>query len=582
MANKRRNFYLTFAVAVVLLVAVSGFLVAVTGNVPGARLDLTEDQLFTMSPAAVTILEDLAVPVQVKLYITPEARMPTEFKNLERDITEQLSNYERISGGQLQFSVHNPQDNEEMQQELMQKGIQPFQVQSVEKDEMGIKLIWSAMTIAYKDHADEVIPRMLPQQLRNLETMIIGPVHRLTRERDPKVAVFAPLVETDPQVASMYLQQGMQPPPPQDMYATVKQLLQQEHYAVQPIELTRESPIPADADLLLVLGPRNLNQRQAWEINRALSNGMPVIMAIQSHDYSYNPGRQGEWTITGQPLTSGLEEMLADLGLTVGTDHFCDANSTILELPREMNLGGLRMQVREPVEAPVQIIVTQDQVNEDQPITNHIGSLLYLWGTPIDQDPTVLGQHGLSSETLMTSSSRSWRADFGGGMLTPAMRDAQGQELVGEQPLMVLVEGQFPDTYADLDALPGWPSTGEAPDEAPDQGPEAATLLEPAPGQLILVGSAKMFDDAVVRSAQNPLLLRNAVDFLAGSEDLLTIRSKQLTARTLRPVDAGEKLMWRLFVVVLVPVLFMILGVTRLARRRSESARHRRQLKARA
>ena len=39
-----------------------------------------------------------------------------------------------------------------MQQELAEKGIQPFQVQSVDKDEIGVKLIWSALTIAYKDY----------------------------------------------------------------------------------------------------------------------------------------------------------------------------------------------------------------------------------------------------------------------------------------------------------------------------------------------------------------------------------------------------------------------------------------------
>ena len=32
------------------------------------------------------ILQQLQVPVQVKLYITPEAKMPTEFKDLERDV----------------------------------------------------------------------------------------------------------------------------------------------------------------------------------------------------------------------------------------------------------------------------------------------------------------------------------------------------------------------------------------------------------------------------------------------------------------------------------------------------------------
>ncbi len=113
MSDKRRNFRLTFTVAVILLAAVAAFLVSVLGNIPGARLDLTADQLFTMSPAAARILEGLQVPVQVKLYITPSDKMPTEFKNLERDINEQLRNYERVSGGRLQYSVHNPQDDDE-------------------------------------------------------------------------------------------------------------------------------------------------------------------------------------------------------------------------------------------------------------------------------------------------------------------------------------------------------------------------------------------------------------------------------------------------------------------------------------
>ncbi len=195
-----------------------------------------------MSPAAVNILEDLKVPVQVKLYITPEEKMPTELKNLERDITEQLRNYEQVSDGMLEFSVHNPQDDEEMQQDLAQKGIQPFQVQSVDKDEIGVKLIWSAMTIAYKDKPEEILPQVLPQNLAALEQDIIGPVYRLTRERTPKVAIYGPKKAVDQQLAMMYLQQGMQPPEPQDQFAMVSQLLGQEHYDVVPIDLTEQSP----------------------------------------------------------------------------------------------------------------------------------------------------------------------------------------------------------------------------------------------------------------------------------------------------------------------------------------------------
>jgi ABC-type uncharacterized transport system involved in gliding motility auxiliary subunit len=584
MGDKRRNFRLTFAVATVLLAAIAVFVVAILGDIRGARLDMTEDQLFTMSPAAVEILEGLEVPVQVRLYITPEDRMPTELKTLERDITEQLRNYESVSDGKLEFSVHNPQDDEEMQQELAQKGIQPFQVQSVDKDEIGVKLIWSALTIAYKDQPEEVVPRLLPQSLANLETLVIGPVHRLTRESDPKVALYAPPREVDPQLASMYLQQGMQPPEPQEVYSMVSQLLEQEHYTVETIELTEQSPIPDDADVLVVLGPRDLGPRQAWEINRALSNGLPVLMAVQAHEYSYQPGQRGGWTITGNAIETGLSELLGGLGLTVVRDHLLDANSQMLELPREVNLGGMRMQVREPVEAPVQIRITQNQVNQDQPVTNHIGQLLYLWGTPVQADPARLSEHGLESEVLVSSSERSWLADFGGGMLSATQMDPAGKEMTGPHPLAVVVSGEFPDTFAGEEPPP-WPATGadaEAAADAQTAGPAAVTPLRPAPSELMVVGCAKMFDDNVLQAAQNALLLLNGVDYLAGNEELLTIRSKQLTERTIRDVTAGEKLFWQVFTVAMMPAVFVVLGVLRTAQRRRESRQYQRRQRAAA
>jgi ABC-2 type transport system permease protein len=578
MSEKRRNWRLTFALAAVLLAAIAVFSISVLSDIQGARLDLTEDKLFTMSPAAVNILEQLQVPVQVKLYITPEDRMPTEFRNLERDIAEQLRNYERVSGGQLQFSVHNPQDDEEMQQDLGQKGIQPFQVQSVDKDEIGVKLIWSALTIAYKDQPEEVVPRILPQTLANLESLVIGPVHRLTRDSDPLVAVYAPRRPVDPQMAAMYLQQGMQPPEPQEQFSMVSQLLQQEHYRVQVIDLTADSGIPADADVLVVLGPRELGPRQAWEINRALSNGMPVVMAVQSHDYSYQPTQRGGWTITANQAASGVEDLLAGLGLSVVTDHFMDRNSQMLELPREVNLGGLRMQVREPVDAPVQVRITQDQVNQDAAITNHIGQLLYLWGTPVQVDAAAVSAAGLRAETLISSSDRSWLADFGGGMLSQAQIDPDGNEMTGPYPLAVLLDGEFPDTFGGGEP-PAWPDAAAA--DADVAGPTApAAALSPAPSRLLVVGCAKMFDDMVLQGAQNALLLLNAVDYLAGSEDVLTIRSRQLTQRTIGDVPAGQKLLWQLLTWVTMPALFIVLGVVRAVRRSGAAARYRRDLRA--
>ena len=583
MSDKRRNFRITFTVATVILVAIAVFLISVVSNIPGARVDLTSDRLFTLSPAAATVLKDLQVSVQVKLYITPAEKMPTELRNLERDITEQLRNFERVSGGMLRYSVSNPQDDEEMQDDLVSKGIRPYQVQSVDKDEIGVKLIWSALTIAYKDYPAEVIPRILPQTMANFENAVIAPVARMTREKAPKIAVFAPLKPVDQQLAMMYMQQGMQPPEPQDLYTQIQQLLEQEHNEVVRIQLTRDSGIPEDADVLLVLGPLNLNERQVWEINRALSNGMPTVLAVQAHEYNYSPGARGGWTIGGQEQVSGIDDLLATFGLSIAKDHFMDASLQVLELPREVNMGGLRMQTREPVRTPLQILVTEDGMNQESLLTRRIGALLYLWGTPIDIDAVVLGEAGLQATVLMSSSDNSWRQDFSPGPVTADMFDPRGKQMLGPQPLAILVDGLFPDSFAET-TLPTWPEQtplaveGEDPASATDEGPDFAPPLIPQPSQLMLLGCAKMFDDNILQGAQNALLLLNAVDFLSGSENLLSIRAKTLTQRVIKPTPASQKIAWRIFAVFVVPVVLAAFGFIRAGMRRKEAARYRQQL----
>lgn len=576
MSIKRRQFRLTFAVAAVLLTAACFLLVAVTGGLRGARLDLTDDGLFTMSPAAVSILQGLQVPVQVKLYITPRDKMPTQLRNLERDVTEQMRNFEQVSDGMIEFAVFNPQDDEAMQQALAAKGIQPFQVQSVDKDEIGVKLVWSAMTIAYKDKPEEVLARVLPGSLATLEQDVIGPIHRLTRERTPRVAVFGPKAAVDPQLAMMYLQQGMQPPEPAEQFARIAELLQQGHYEAVPVAITPASPVPDDIDLLVVMGMAELNERQVWEINRVLRRGTPVIMAVQAHQYSYGPAQGGGWTVTGQSLDTGLEPLLAACGVTVGEDHFMDEAMETIDLPREVNLGGLRMQTREPVRLPIQIRVTESQMLQDSPVVNRIGSLFYLWGTPVTVDVGKLSALGLTATNLIESSGRNWTAPFSDGPVAGAVFQAAGKTMTGPQPLAVLVEGIVPDAFADRE-VPAWPDPDAAQADsaaAATQGPEPGEAA-PQPTRLLVLGSAKMFDDNIIAAPQNALLLLNAIDWLAGSEELLSIRAKALTQRVIRPVGDNEKLFWRLVVVFLVPAILTVYGLLRAASRRREAARYR-------
>ena len=562
MSSKRRTFRLSFAAAAVLLVALAVLLTGVLSRMGGARIDLTQDKIYTMSPAAKKILSELKVPVQVKLYITGSDKMPTELKTLERDITDKLEDYRRASGGMLEYAVYDPQDNEEMQNDLTSRGIRPFQVQSIDKDEIGVKLVWSAITIAYKDYPEEVIPQVLPQSLSTLEYDLISRIYRLTREKNPKVALVAPKQEVDPQVAMMYLQQGMQPPQPQDVYTQAVQLLQQEHYDVQRVDLTADSRIPDDADVLVVLNPTRFNERQAFEINRALSNGLNTVIAVQQHTYDYQPGYRGGFTVSGIENPTGLDSLLAAFGVPVSHDHLFDTSIQVLSIPRTQSIGGLRFQTNEPVRLPMQILVTSEQMNHESPLTNRIGSLLYLWGTALQPDQTKLDALKLERTVLFTSSPNTWTVEFAPSVVPGSDFNPNGKEMVGPQPLAMLLEGQFPDTWQGKET-PAWPDSDQVGEVAP---------LELQPAKLILVGCAKMFDDMALQAGQNALLLLNCVDALAHGEDLISIRSKALTQRTIRPVGESQKLLFRLFTVVLVPVLLAIYGLVRAGRRRKEAA----------
>ncbi len=581
MNNKRRNFRVTFTISAILLAAIAFFLISVLDNLPGARVDMTSDKLFTMSPAASKILKGLQVPVQVKLYITPSDKMPTQLRNLERDITEQMRNFEQVAEGMLEFQVLNPQNDEEMQQTLGAKGIRPFQIQSIEKDEMGIKLVWSAISIAYKDKPEEILPQVLPQNLAALEQDIISPVYRLIRDKAPKVAVYGPKKQVDQQLAMMYLQQGMQPPEPTEQYAQLSELMKQGHYEAVPIELTEASGVPEDVDALIVMAIAPLNERQVYEINRTLRRGVPVVMGVQAHEYGYSPAQSGGWTIAGQAVETGLEPMLAAFGLTVSEDHFMDSSMETIDLPREVNMGGLRMQTREPVRLPIQIRVTETQMNQDSPLVNRIGAVFYLWGTPILSDPEKLTGHSLQVTELIHGSDNSWTEPWSEGPVTMGMLSPDRKTMSQAQPLAVLVEGVFPDTYQDKE-VPQWPPTGDP--AAADQDPLSQVQavpepVDPASGSLFLIGSAKMFDDNILAAGQNALLLLNAVDFLAGSQALLDIRSKTLTQRVIKPVEARDKMIWRIVAVLLVPVIIAIFGFVRAGMRRKEAARYRETIK---
>lgn len=567
MASRRLNFGFRFAVVAVLLASVVILVNAVFGSLSPMRMDLTQDRLYTVSPAARRILGGLEVPVQVKYYITDRGELPPELQNLERDVTDKLAEFGVISGGRLSFSVVDPSKDDDLAEKIAAKNIRPFQVQTIDRDAMGIKLVYSAIEISYLDRDPEILHQVLPQSLATLEYDLCTSLTRLTRDIDPVIAVFASRPQLDPQMVQLYMQMGQAPPDQPEVYQLINQVLESQAYQVRNVQITAESPIPEEATTLLVLAPKTLEARQLYEINRFVQRGGRLVIASQDYEFNYGPSRQGGFSYTPTPQQSNLDPLLRGWGVQISDAVLMDTNTEVLAIPSERNVGGLRLKVNEPVQNPVQIKITPDQMNEDTSIVNGLSAMLYLWGSGLNLDATKISEAGLESEVLFTTSSDAWEADYVPGPLAPAAMMQNPDRMMGAVPLAVLLRGEFPNQYAE-GTIPAWPGT---PDSLRTQEP--VEQFTPVETSVVVVGCSKMFEDSFLQMVPgNAMLMLNAVDALTLGDDLIEIRAKVTSVRSLRPMSDKARLFIKVLIIGLIPLAIAIFGILRQLRRRREEA----------
>jgi len=98
---------LAAALAVVLFLALN---VIFQEALTGARVDLTEDSLYTISENTEVVLEGLETPVELTYFFSENvARDYPQFFAYGRRIAELLREYSAIAGDELRLEIVNPE-----------------------------------------------------------------------------------------------------------------------------------------------------------------------------------------------------------------------------------------------------------------------------------------------------------------------------------------------------------------------------------------------------------------------------------------------------------------------------------------
>jgi len=78
-------------------------------------------------------------------------------------------------------------------------------------------------------------------------------------------------------------------------------------------------------------------------------------------------------------------------------------------------------------------------------------------------------------------------------------------------------------------------------------------------GELMVITDSKFFGDGGGMSVQDNLVfLMNAVDYLAGDEDLISLRSREITSRPLEELEDSTRKKWK-WANMLIPTLLILL-----------------------
>jgi len=595
MKDLKKNFITTFVIGAVLLSMIIVLVNMIFDNINFGRFDFTSGQVYSISPATETILSNLEAPISVTYYVSSSEKMPTKWKNLERDVIDILKELKFASKGKLDYTVFDPSVEEEKEaveeekealaeedskdeksvgakkqnetrkkiaQKLYEKGVIPFGVQSTERDEFAVKRVYSSLVISYLDRKEDVIPEVRPETFGSLEYEIMSRIFKLISNKRPKVAFYPSQPEIPPYMRQQYMMRQQEMP---DLYEMAVQLLKESGYDVVRTNIKSSEPIPEDITTLLVMVDQPMNQRQLYEIEKAVHRGVNLVLAAQTYNYNISGGASpSQFRVMAQASRLNVNSMTRNWGFEFDSKIFMDRLAGIIQVPvyqmRNMGMFQVQEQRFEPVSKPVLIRVAETNINSEVSISNKIDELFYLYGGKLNLIDDVLESDKITENVvLFTSSEHSWTRDS--NAYGPLNTDEPAEEaMLRHQPLGIYLAGKFASSFVGQ-PKPDWPADPESGESAaPDTTRE--NLGDAKPGKIIALGCANLFKSQLLQNfTSHRALLLNAVDALSLGDDLINIRSKNISIRRLRPTTMTEKFWSKVFVVWLMPLAFVVLGI---------------------
>ncbi|MBZ0184736.1 MAG: Gldg family protein, partial [Candidatus Obscuribacterales bacterium] len=377
------------------------------------------------------IFTNISKPVTFKGYISSPTTLPEPLTEFKKNLDAVLADLKKDAGDKFQVDMIDPSaDGGKVAKKLKSEyGFRPMALGLLDTNTFWFYLVLES--------DGQMIQVALPEELdkTGLERSIKAGLKRFSRGFLKTVGISTP--------ASMPPMMQYQMPANEKHFTLLLESLS-EQFAVKSVDLGKGS-LDDDVDMLIVIAPKNLGDKELFAIDQFLMRGGTIAIASAPYDIDMDKA------LSCKKQKSGLEELLKHHGISFKPSLVLDSQNAAFPIPVERTIEGFTVQETAIFPYPYFIDVRGKGLDEKSGLIAGLNQITLNWASPIEIDEKANSARQVYK--LLSSSSESWTSEsldiqpnlksYPESGFPPPDQATRGQKLIG-----VVLEGQFNSYFA--------------------------------------------------------------------------------------------------------------------------------------
>ncbi len=505
--------------------------------IKGAHLDLTENKIYTISAGSKAIINKLRQPITLKLYYTKTATMKAPdqmrfFNDYFNFVKSLLEKYVSYSQGMISLQIIDPRPFSDEEVDALRYGLKKIPMSENENFFFGLVL-------QTQFGVTKPIAFFSPDRQDFIEYDISSLIDKVITREKQKVGVLSSLPVMGQQVSSymarMMMMQGQEPTP---AWGIIQQL--EEKYDVTKIDSETEDI--NNIDILLVIHPKELSEKTQFSIDQFVLRGGRTIVCVDPYciaDQAEQPMGQMQ---KPHKSSSNLKNLMQRWGLEMPELQFAG--------DRQLALTA-RLSIQQRPEKIIGFLgLNKNSFNQDNILTANLNQVRTLFAGVLKKR-SLADSNDITIQTTplvsTTAKGNSWSVSSPYELMMPNPSMLMNRFTEGDKPVYMgyLVTGKFKSAF---------PDGIEIKDKSdPNSEPRHISGLRKANTDcaVVVYSDVDFITDMLsyrrlplglgqTPAGDNAALLMNTIDYLTGSSDLISIRTRGDFKRPFAVVDRIE------------------------------------------